>query len=300
MGEVTSIAWTDHTFNPWVGCTKVSPGCTHCYAEARDQRFHDGKHWGKGAPRSRTSPSNWRQPLAWNREAAAAGVRKRVFCASLADVFDAEVPEAWRMDLWRLIDNCPNLDWQLLTKRPENVKCMLPWSGTNPTPWPHVWLGTTVEDQERADLRIPILLNAPAAKRFLSVEPQLGPVDLRPALQQSGVPGHCYDIDGGLWHEPGTCEGATVNCDGKCCAPTVDWVIVGGESGAGARPFEIAWARSIMAQCKAARVPVFMKQLGAQPVRETEDDALWNIGISRKGGDPSEWPEDLRIREFPR
>lgn len=176
MGENSKIEWTHHTFNPWLGCAKVSPGCAHCYAERDMERYGKAK-WGAGQPRVRTATSTWAQPLKWDRAAAKAGRRDRVFCASLADVFDDEVAESWRADLFSLIDACRNLDWLLLTKRPGNMGAMLPagWYGS---PWPHVWLGTTVEDQEHADLRIPQLLAVPAARRFLSCEPLLGQVDL--------------------------------------------------------------------------------------------------------------------------
>jgi protein gp37 len=164
MAENSKIEWTNHTFNPWEGCQKVGPGCDHCYAEARDQRFTGGKHWGPGAPRRRTSPANWNQPLRWNKLAqhnAERGLpRPRVFCASLADVFDNAVPTGWRDDLWALIASTPHLDWLLLTKRPGNIAAMLPpsWGAG----WPNVWLGCTVVNQTEADAigTIPIQDNA--------------------------------------------------------------------------------------------------------------------------------------------
>ena len=149
----SKIEWTDHTFNPWIGCQKVSPGCDHCYAEARmDHRFHRVQ-WGPHGKRSRTSPDTWRQPLRWAK--AANGSRPRVFCASLADVFDNRAPLGARADLFALIRRTPELDWMLLTKRPENIRRMLPddWADG----WPHVWLGTTCEDQQHFDRRWPIL-----------------------------------------------------------------------------------------------------------------------------------------------
>ena len=172
MAEQTSIGWCRHTFNPWIGCTKVSPGCDICYAEKDvDKRFH---MVGWGGPRRRTSAATWRKPLKWEREAQNEGERRRVFCASWADAFDNQVPEKWRADLWALIARCRALDWMLLTKRPQNVMKMLPegW------PWPHVWLGATSENQEEGDRRLPILLRIPAVVRFASVKPQLGRVDL--------------------------------------------------------------------------------------------------------------------------
>ena len=149
----SKIEWTDHTFNPWIGCQKVSPGCDHCYAEARmDHRFHRVQ-WGPHGERSRTSPDTWRQPLRWAK--AATGSRPRVFCASLADVFDNKAPPGARADLFALIRRTPELDWMLFTKRPENIRRMLPdnWDDG----WPHVWLGSTCEDQQHFDRRWPIL-----------------------------------------------------------------------------------------------------------------------------------------------
>jgi protein gp37 len=174
MGANSKIEWCDHTFNPWIGCQKVSPGCDHCYAEAEwDHRYHRVQ-WGPHGERSRTSVDYWKQPHRWNRQAAAAGRRAQVFCASLADVSDNRVPGEWREDLFRLIAETPALDWMLLTKRPENITRMLPpaW------PWANVWLGTTTEDQQHFDLRWPILGKIPAVVHFVSYEPALGPLRL--------------------------------------------------------------------------------------------------------------------------
>lgn len=260
MGENSNIEWTDHTFNPWIGCTKVSPGCAHCYAEARDKRHLIEKvdHWGKGAPRLHTSASNWRQPLKWNQANAECGVRsaerrQRVFCASLGDWLDDEVPIEWLADLLKLIHETPNLDWLLLTKRPENFNRRLAgvfdWfqSGDGPVKrfaaaWlfgefpANVWIGTTVEDQTRADERIPELLKIPARIRFLSCEPLLGPVDLAFSAFNGA------DSFGGM--------------------PGIHWVICGGESGGGARPMHPQWARGLRDQCTRAEVPFFFKQWG--------------------------------------
>lgn len=190
MSEHSRIEWCDATFNPWIGCTKVSPACDHCYAEAWDRRFAVSGHamrWGAKAQRTRTSAANWRQPLRWNAQAdafeAAHGRRRRVFCASLADVFDAEVPAAWRAELFALIAATPRLDWLLLTKRIGNVARMIEAPGMQKCGLPpHVWLGATVVNQAEADRDIPKLLATPAAVRFLSIEPMLGPVDLRAHL----------------------------------------------------------------------------------------------------------------------
>jgi protein gp37 len=228
MAEVTGIAWCDHTFNPWIGCQKVSPACDHCYAETQDVRFHGGVHWGPGAPRRRTTDAYWRAPLLWHRKAKAAGVRRRVFCASSADVFDNAVPETWRQDLWALIAATPALDWLLLTKRPQNSLTMLPanWGGG----WPSVWLGTSVENEVERRRRVPVLLTVPARIRFLSCEPLLEPVDL------------AEDLASGALH----------------------WIIVGGESGRGRRPMLPGWPRSLRDQCAAAEIPFFFKQWGAK------------------------------------
>lgn len=176
MGAETKIEWCDHTFNPWIGCTKVSPGCANCYAAVntftRAQRAHGRELWGPDAARHVTSEAKWREPIRWDAAAKAAGIRRRVFCASMADVFEDRPDLAEpRARLAYVIGKTPNLDWLLLTKRPENIARL--WI-TDVVP-PNVWLGTTVEDQERADERIPHLLAVPAAVRFLSVEPLLSP-----------------------------------------------------------------------------------------------------------------------------
>jgi protein gp37 len=220
VAENTKIEWTDKTFNPWIGCTKVSPECTNCYAEKLAQ-FRRWAEWGKSKPRHLTK--TWGEPLKWNREAERSNVRYKVFCASLADVFDTEVEPRWRSDLFDLIEQTPRLDWQLLTKRPENMPQMLPreWQIN---PLPNVWLGASVGHPE-TKWRIGDLVNVPAAVHFLSCEPllaDLGKVEL-------------YDIE---------------------------WVICGGESGDGARAMHPAWARSMRDQCLAGGVPFFFKQWG--------------------------------------
>lgn len=223
MGKLSLIEWTDDTFNPWIGCTKVSPACQNCYAECLCHR-RKWVQWGKGKPRLRTSKANWNQPLKWNEEARESGRRRRVFCASLADVFDAEVPSQWRSDLWQLVCNTPYLDWLILTKRPENIAGMLPpdWKDG----WPNVCLMTSVEDQERST-RVECLLQVPAQYRGLSIEPLLGPIDLDPT-----------------WMEK------------------LNWIIVGGESQKEARPTHPDWVRSIRDQCQKHGVHFFFKQWG--------------------------------------
>jgi protein gp37 len=175
MGASSKIEWTDHTFNPWIGCTKVSPGCDHCYAEAQNA-FRGWTEWGPH-PRRRTSPANWKRPLRWEANAKSFlrshGRRQRVFCASLADWLDNKVPRAWRNDLLDLIDATPGLDWLLLTKRSQNAAKLVPadWFGRA-----NVWLGTTAEDAIRYQQRWPLLAKIPAAVRFVSYEPAIGPL----------------------------------------------------------------------------------------------------------------------------
>jgi protein gp37 len=258
MGADAKIEWTDHTFNPWWGCTKVSPGCTNCYAEALDRRT-GGSHWGPKADRRRTGPDNWKLPLRWNRKAAAEGKRYRVFCASMADVFDDHpsiLPE-WREYLWALIEATPHLDWLLLTKRPANIMKMIPerWRDRLPD---HVAVGATVINQAEADANILKLLMVPARVRFLSMEPLLGPVDLTRIVLGTG--------DADLPASPEIQKIAfTMNAltgAPKTGIPGLDWIIVGGESGPGARPMHPDWVRQIRDQCAAAGVPFFFKQWG--------------------------------------
>ncbi len=263
MAESSKIEWTDSTFNPWVGCTKVSPACDHCYAEAWAKRS-GSVQWG--GERRRTSETNWRLPLKWNRWAQAKGRRIRVFCASLADVFDNEAPEHWRWDLFRLINATPDLDWLLLTKRIGNARNMLNEAAAavdgdfvgakawDAMPWPNVWIGATVVNQAEADRDIPKLLATPARVRFLSVEPMLGPIDLSKQLWQCCEQREYCDYG---------CYGHRAECCGQPVAREVlDWVICGGESGPGARPMHPDWARSLRDQCAAAGVPFMFKQWG--------------------------------------
>lgn len=251
MAENTNIEWAHHTFNPWIGCTKVSPACDHCYAEADFATRRKVVQWGAGQPRKRTAPSTWAMPIKWNAEAERLGVRYRVFCASLADVFDNEVPAEWRDDLFGLIYATPHLDWLLLTKRIGNAGNMLPVPFDFDRLYPNVWIGVSITSQAEADRDIPKMLQVPAAKRFLSMEPLLGPVDL----------GLC-DCDHGSVPAPHNIGGVTCpKCNGTG-GRMVDWVIVGGESGPNARPMHPDWARSLRDQCQAAGVPFLFKQWG--------------------------------------
>lgn len=253
MAENSKIEWCHHTFNPWIGCTKVGPGCDHCYAEAGfDKRLHVVQ-WGAGQPRKRTAPSTWALPVRWNAEAERLGVRYRVFCASLADVFDNDVEREWRDDLATLILNTPHLDWLLVTKRIGNAGRMLGEMFMDGTP-DNVWLGATITSQTEADRDIPKLLEVPARVRFLSMEPLLGPVDLTDICHNRGEPTEdhlsaLFDPDD------------DVNEDGTPFS-YVDWVIVGGESGPNARPMHPQWATSLRRQCANAGVPFLFKQWG--------------------------------------
>lgn len=268
MAENSNIEWTKHTFNPWIGCQKVGAGCDHCYAETWDARglSSGATRWGAHAARTRTAPANWSKPLAWDRAAAAAGERHRVFCASLADVFDnhASVLPEWRADLWALIRATPNLDWMLLTKRPSNIAAMLPddWGSG----YPNVWLGCTVVNQAEAYRDIPKLLSVPARVRFLSMEPLLGPVDLPPHLYEKRIGADFAAEAGG-----GSLQWTTYS---------LDLVIVGGESGPKARPMHPDWARSLRDQCKAAGVAFHFKQWGE-----------WEAAMDRDRYDP-DWRAD--------
>jgi protein gp37 len=230
MTTNTNIEWADDTFNPWMGCTKVSDGCHECYAEHdADHRFHLVQ-WGPHGQRRRTSPEYWRrEPRHFVGLAKAAGRRRRIFCASWADVFDNQAPPEWRVDLFALIRaTSDHLDWLLLTKRPENIRKMLPpdWGDG----WPHVWLGISAEDQPNYNHRWPILRTIPAIVRFVSYEPALGPVRI---------------------------AGETLP----------DWVICGGESGSRARMMDSQWARDLRDECAALGVAFFMKQMtGKGPI----------------------------------
>lgn len=263
MSENTKIEWATHTFNPWEGCQKIGPGCDHCYAETRNARYAGGTaiNWGPGAPRRRTSASNWAKPLAWNTAHAEFfaehGHRQRVFCASLADVFDNAVDPQWRADLADLIQATPNLDWLLLTKRIGNVGRMLSEMFLDGAP-PSVWLGATIVNQAEADRDIPKLLQVAIDTKFLSMEPLLGAVDLTAAF----LP--CPNSNGVQMDQSTGAYECCAACDYTGIGPEmgVDWVIVGGESGPGARAMHPLWAQGLRDQCAAAGVPFLFKQWG--------------------------------------
>lgn len=237
MGEKTAIAWTDHTFNPWMGCHKVSAGCKHCYAELLvKQRMGKPGMWGANGIRQRTT-GPWRNVPKWNALAQAEGRPHRVFTASLADMFeDYPGPNEWRDDVWEVIRESKWLDFQLLTKRPENIARMLPddWGEG----WPNVWLGTSIEDNRVAERGL-VLTEVPAHVHFVSYEPAIGPLDQLP-------------LDG------------------------IEWMIVGGESGPGYRPMELEWAHEMRRRCAEAGVAFFFKQNAAHRT-EMGIDALGEV-----------------------
>jgi len=335
MSDTTKIQWADATFNPWEGCTKVSDGCKHCYAEARNNRFSGGANWGPGKPRRRTTSANWLKPVKWNEQpwiCDACGTahavpgqicmqagcdcetkhRLRVF-PSLCDWLDDEVPIEWLADFLQLIYRTPNLDWLLLTKRPENwinriAEAMVyldkewmagqanmrssvgHWLGSwlegqvagafrglakNPQ---NVLLGVSVENQAMADQRIPELLKIPARVRFLSVEPMLEAIDFKKTgdVMKSVMPFY------GLTNDV-----------------SIHWVIFGGESGSQARPCYQEWIRDGVRQCQSAGIAVFVKQLGQNSMTRDTKERDWRPFKDNKGGDMAEWPNDLRVREFP-
>ncbi len=347
MGGKTGISWTDATWNPTVGCSRVSPGCEHCYAERVAHRAMQPAHEGlttagdKG-PRwngeVRCLPNRLEAPLRWRKP-------RRIFVNSMSDLFHERVPDEFIADVFTTMALAEQHTFQVLTKRPERMRSLLgneEWwmlkvgamceyiieRRENPSPgammgfdawWggiqenltlPNVHLGVSVEDQKRADERIPLLLQTPAAVRFLSCEPLLGPLDLVEAVG-------CRHEDG--YHEPDTNAWQCRLCEHETMTEaleSIDWIIVGGESGPGARPCNVEWIRSIVEQCGEADVPVFVKQLGKRPLIEFKDwqsisltDAWTGISeesdvgemrpIDSKGADPHGWPEDLRVQEFP-
>jgi protein gp37 len=314
----TSIQWTDCTWNPIRGCSRVSPGCVNCYAERQAARFarevtdpigarigeRDGPFFGfvhkvNGHPawtgKVELIESKLEEPLHWKKPC-------RVFVNSMSDLFHESLSDSAIDRVFAVMALCPHITFQVLTKR---AKRMRHWAQgaemsrnfISEWPLPNVWLGVSVENQQRADERIPLLLQTPAAVRFVSYEPALGPVDFD-QIPITVVPGFFGSPLG--WHHRGQCHKAE-----NIPYPKLDWVIVGGESGPNARPFDIQWARQSIAQCKAAGVACFVKQLGSDPWESGDGDHQPNAGNrlflkNSHGGDPSEWSEDLRVREFPR
>ena len=269
MGETTAIAWTRHTFNPWIGCSKVHTGCLNCYVETDFDKRRHVANWGWNGTRVRTKDAYWQKPLKWNADASRSGCKEDglVFCASLADVFEIDLDwglTKWRNELFELIDKTPFLTWQLLTKRPEQIAYMWPFLRSGDVFRRNVWLGVSVSDARTADEMIPRLLACQylAQNLFVSYEPAIGQVDFTP------------------WIAPKL--------------PRIDWVIVGGESGLSARPCHQAWIDDVLDQCE-SNCPVFVKQLGKYSVVGNRFEKL----IDKKGGDMDEWPKHLRVRQMP-
>lgn len=283
MSFKTGIEWTDHTFNIAWGCMKVSPGCAHCYAEVVADQRHKKGVWGPAAttPRMTMSDRYWKQPLIWNRSAEKFGVRRRVFCSSMADVFEAHPTiDQEREKLWALIRATPHLDWQLLTKRPERIPECLPRDWDNG--YPNVWLGTSVESQDYIG-RIQHLVTIPAVCHWLSIEPMLGPVKLRGDWEDF-LEGWTTEQDHSRGCSPD--EGCVPGCPEVHQAQRypIKWVIVGGESQKDCRPFDLDWARSLRDECKAAGTAFFLKQLGGHPMKRDKRLAILD-GCLHK-----EWP----------
>ena len=237
MAENSKIEWCHHTMNFWIGCTKVGPPCDHCYAENMSNRY-GWVTWGPHGERKRTSEANWKKPYQWAKAARGTGVRPRVFSLSLGDWLDNQVPQQWRLDMAKVIEATPELDWLLLTKRIQNFKRLAPW----PTPPRNVWLGITCGSQPEYDRDWPMLAAIDASVRFISYEPALGPLDL---TQRPGTP----------------------NSDVNTRAVHPSWIICGGESGSGARTMDPAWARRLRDQCADYGVAYFFKQMtGKKPI----------------------------------
>lgn len=310
MADKSGIQWTDATWNCVTGCDKVSPGCSYCYAETVADRFWATQYRGipivdlnkpgrvGGAPNS-TRPRVFTdvqchddrldQPLRWKRP-------RRIFVNSMSDLFHEDVPDTFILTVFSIMEKCPQHTFQVLTKRAERMRDMVSWLQRKwadedpPTPFPlsNVWLGVSVENQHWADIRVPQLLETPAAVRFVSYEPALGAVNFLPWLKMFRND-HVVDPTGVAYQ-------------------SLDWVIVGGESGKHARGFDLAWARSAVEQCRQAGVACFVKQLGAAPYGLWETEAMspapypkgrqWDLKDSH-GGDWDEWPADLRVREYP-
>lgn len=270
MGEFSKISWTDATFNFAWGCTEVGPRCDNCHAREFAKRY--GYGWGQGIPRRFFGDKHWNEPLKWNEKAKREGKKKKVFCASMADWADNEVGQEHRDRLFALIRRTDWLVWQLLTKRVGNARKTLPvdWDDG----YENVWFGITVVNQEEANRDIPKLLDIPARLRWLSIEPQLGLIDLTALFLLS-------DIE----HQ------------------SIDWIIYGGESGPleKVRPFKIDWARDGIRQCRDAEVACFINQMGARTFMEPKDGApLLRTFSHADAANPEKWPEDIRIQEFPK
>jgi protein gp37 len=294
MSDSSKIEWTDATWNPVTGCTKVSPGCDHCYAETFAERWRGtpGHHFEQGFDVT-LRPERITQPLRWKKP-------RRVFVNSMSDLFHEAIPDEYIATVFGVMAQTPQHTYQVLTKRHGRMRSLLNsemLSSRFPFIWPlpNVWLGVSVEDQKWADIRIPALLGTPAVVRFISAEPLLGPIDLH--AHDDGL-NHWLPDFGPVYDSP---DEPMCQAHGWPGCPHVqpwagcaylDWVILGGESGRGARPVNPAWVQSIVEQCQEAGTAVFVKQLGSVEGR--------SLGAGPKGGDWNHWPFDLRVREFPR
>lgn len=315
MADGTKIEWTAATWNPirarnpfgkigW-HCVHASEGCRNCYAEAMNRRLGTGLPYAAQSAKDVTiflDEEMLTRPLRWKAP-------RKIFVGSMTDLFGEFVPDAMIDKVFAVMALAPQHIFQVLTKRaarmreylshadcahrlqstkwfvesPPRIKSMMPW------PLPNLWLGVSAEDQANADARIPDLLATPAAKRFVSAEPMIGPIRLDYLARSDGA---IVDALHGETFYPGA---GSINSETYRGKPRLDWLIVGGESGPHARPFDTAWARGLLDQCRDAGIACFVKQLGAHVIqggaRRTKRD--------RKGGDMSEWPHEIRVREFP-
>jgi protein gp37 len=281
VAEHTRIAWADGTFNSWWGCTRITKACKNCYAEAQSRRFGESV-WGDNAPRRFFGDKHWNEPIRWNRKAEKEGVQRRIFAGSMCDVFEDRRDLFFpRMRLFRLVEDTPFLTWMFCTKRPQNYHRLLPasWLGG---PRPNVWLLATASDQDEFDTAANELIRVPAMVRGISVEPMLGPISRAQQWMQRG------------WFRS-PCPAHTKRFELECVdcirqptqdLPRINWVVVGGESGPGARPVQSSWVRALRDQCADTRTAFFFKQMGSR-------------GHKGKGAELTDIPEDLQIKEFP-
>lgn len=285
MADQSKIEWTSATWNPVTGCTKVSPGCDHCYAETFAERWRGtpGHHFEAGFDVT-LRPERLGQPLRWKRP-------RRIFVNSMSDLFHEAVPDDYIARVFTVMAEAPQHTFQVLTKRHGRMRSLLTRLASDPPP--NIWLGVSVEDQKWADIRVPALLDTPAAARFLSCEPLLGPVHLGMCdwipPGEEGFPGVHNPLSGEWW--PAVGDYAEEYANRITDLPRIDWVIAGGESGPGARRCDLSWLRSLRQECAESCIPFFCKQLGSVLGRE--------LGAGSKGGEWDAWPEDLRIRQFP-
>ena len=308
MGDKTGIEWTDATWNPIRGCSRVSEGCRNCYAEKVAARFSGPGQPYNGLARNgrwtgevRLIVEHLEDPLRWKKP-------RRNFVNSMSDLFHEGLEPAIIGRILNVMGAAKQHQFQVLTKRPERmIEIMMGYYRfLRSDPLPNVWLGVSVEDQKTADQRIPILLDTPAAVRFISAEPLIQPIDLR-RLDLGDRKTRGYGNRRITWDslsewemqsEAGKSLGSKARCMANGEHPRLDWVIVGGESGPGARPFDVEWARQLIIQCTAAAVPIFVKQLGTKPFDSKDGNRIYFS--SWKGGDWLEWPHWLKVRQFPR